>query len=167
MIFKIRAILDVEKDVIRDLLIDSSENLETLHNCITNAFGFNGQEMASYYRSDNDWNQGEEIPLFNMSDDPGAISMQKCLLNDTLLNEGDKLIYVYDFLSMWTFYIELSEIKEVAENNDLPKVVFAFGDAPESAPEKEFTAESSNEFDLDEDPFENLDEFDNIDDYDF
>ena len=167
MIYKIRAILDVEKDVIRDVLIDSAENLETLHNCISNAFGFNGQEMASYYRSDNDWNEGEEIPLFNMSDDPSVISMQSFALEDTLPIEGSKLIYVYDFLSMWTFYIELSEIKENTSNTDLPKIVFAFGDVPESAPEKEFTSESDGDFDLGDDTFDNVDEFDNIDDYDF
>lgn len=159
--------MDVEKDVIRDVLIDSAENLETLHNCISNAFGFNGQEMASYYRSDNDWNEGEEIPLFNMSDDPSAISMQSFALEDTLPIEGSKLIYVYDFLSMWTFYIELSEIKENTSNTDLPKIVFAFGDVPESAPEKEFTSESDGDFDLGDDTFDNVDEFDNIDDYDF
>ncbi len=168
MIYKIRAILDVEKDVIRDISIDSSNNLETLHNSIANAFGFNGQEMASFYRTDNDWNQGEEIPLFDMSEDEDALSMQNCNLKEMLIEKGEKLIYVYDFMSMWTFYIELSEIKKDTSDEGDPKIVFAFGDAPESAPEKEFTSESTNEeFDLDKDPFDNMDEFDNIDDYDF
>lgn len=168
MIYKIRAILDVEKDVIRDILINSTNNLENLHNVIANAFGFNGQEMASFYRTDNDWNQGEEIPLFDMSEDQNAISMQSCNLNETLIEEGEKLIYVYDFMSMWTFFIELSEIKDNSNDEGLPKTVFAFGDAPESAPEKEFTSESAtDEFGLDDDPFENMDQFDNIDDYDF
>jgi hypothetical protein len=102
-----------------------------------------------------------------MSDDPSAISMQSFVLEDALPIEGSKLIYVYDFLSMWTFYIELSEIKENTSNTDLPKIVFAFGDAPESAPEKEFTSESDGDFDLGDDTFDNVDEFDNIDDYDF
>lgn len=168
MIFKIRAILDVEKDVIRDVVIDSSNNLESLHNIIANAFGFNGQEMASFYRTDNDWNQGEEIPLFNMSEDENALSMQTCNIHEALINEGEKLIYVYDFMSMWTFYIELSEIKVNSDIDGLPKTVFAFGDAPETAPEKEFTSEPVNdEFGLDDDPFERMDQFDNIDDYDF
>ena len=160
--------MDVEKDVIRDILIDSSNNLETLHNTIANAFGFNGQEMASFYRTDNDWNQGEEIPLFDMSEDQDAVFMKNCILNETLIKEGEKLIYVYDFMSMWTFFIELSEVKENATDEKLPKIVFAFGDAPESAPEKEFKAEKLDDgFGLEQDPFENLDEFDNIDDYDF
>lgn len=162
MVYKIRAILDVDKDVIRDLLIDSSANLETLHKEIANAFGFNGQEMASFYRTDNDWNQGEEIPLFDMGD---GISMQSCVLIETLAKQGDKLIYVYDFMAMWTFYIELSESNLETEDT-LPKIVFAFGDAPENAPEKEFTAEAIGD-DFDEDPINDFDNFESIDDYDF
>ncbi len=168
MIYKIRAILDVKKDVFRDILIDSSNNLEDLHATIANSFGFNGQEMASFYRTDHDWNQGEEIPLFDMSEDGESFSMQQCILLETLVNKGEKLIYVYDFMSLWTFFIELSEIKEAVNNTNLPKVVFAFGDAPETAPEKEFKAEKLDDgFGLDDDPFENMDQFDNIDDYDF
>ena len=163
MIYKVRAILDVEKDVIRDILIDSSNNLEDLHKIIAKAFGFNGQEMASFYTSDTDWNQGEEIPLFDMSDAGESISMQSCILKDTLQNKEDKLIYVYDFMSMWTFYIELSD-NNIEESITAPKVVFAFGDAPEEAPEKAFEAEINLD---DEEEFDNQDIFDNIDDFDF
>ncbi|AOW19246.1 IS1096 element passenger TnpR family protein [Urechidicola croceus] len=169
MTYKIRAILDVENDVIRDILIDKSNNLETLHKVIANAFGFNGQEMASFYRTDNDWNQGEEIPLFDMSDAGESISMSTCIIEDTLKNDGDKLIYVYDFFSMWTFYVELTEVKSLPEDNlNLPKVVFAFGDAPETAPEKEFTSDNFNDdLDFDNDDFNEFGGFENIDDYDF
>ncbi|MDC9722605.1 MAG: hypothetical protein PSN34_07510 [Urechidicola sp.] len=164
MNYKIRAILDVEKDVIRDIEIHHSENLETLHKEIANAFGFNGQEMASFYITDTDWNQGEEIPLFDMGD---SISMQACNLKDTLTKKGEKLIYVYDFMAMWTFFVEVSEINETPKKES-PKVVFAFGDVPEKAPEKEFVADKlDNGFGSEDDEFENLDEFDNIDDYDF
>lgn len=168
MIYKIRAILDVKKDVLRDILIDSSANLETLHSTIANAFGFNGQEMASFYRSDIEWNQGEEIPLFDMSETGDSISMKQCILKDTLIEKGEKLIYVYDFMAMWIFFIELSEIKENYSKETLPKVVFAFGDVPETAPEKEFKAESTlDDFEFDDDEFNEMGEFDNIDDYDF
>ncbi len=163
MNFRIRVILDVKKDVIRDIEIHNSENLETLHKEIANAFGFNGQEMASFYRTDFDWNQGEEIPLFDMGD---GLSMLSCLLKDTLLHKGEKLIYVYDFMAMWTFFVEVSEIDK-ATKKEIPKIIFAFGDAPEKAPEKEFKAENLEDtFGLNEDEGE-FGEFENIDDYDF
>ena len=162
MNYKIRVILDVKKDVIRDIEIHNSENLETLHKEIANSFGFNGQEMASFYRTDTEWNQGEEIPLFDMGD---SISMQVCNLKDTLTKKGEKLIYVYDFMAMWTFFVEVSEINE-ATKKETPKVVFAFGDAPEKAPEKEFIADNLEDtFGLDDE--EDFGEFENIDDYDF
>ena len=101
--YKIRVILDTKKDVIRTLLVDDSINLESLHTTIAKAFGFKGQEMASFYKTDGEWAQGEEIPLFNMAEAGDDISMQNCILNETLTDENDKLIYVYDFLNMWTF----------------------------------------------------------------
>ncbi len=167
MIYKIRAILDVKKDVIRDVLIDSSNTLEDLHTIITNAFGFNGQEMASFYRTDNEWNQGEEIPLFDMSDAGESISMQSCVLSETLIKGGEKLIYVYDFMSMWTFFIELSDT-DIKTENGLPSVAFSFGDVPETAPEKEFVADKSEDvFGSDDDEFDEFGSFENIDDYNF
>ncbi|MBK5209552.1 MAG: hypothetical protein JJE44_08630 [Flavobacteriaceae bacterium] len=162
MAYKIRVLLDVEKDVIRDILVNETINLEDLHYIIAKSFGFQGLEMASFYRTNEDWEQGEEIPLFDMSDDGTALCMRKCLLKDVLTKEGDNLIYVYDFLSMWMFFVELSKIMDT-EEKDLPKIMLSIGTKPDKAPEKKFIAEDEfddlNDFD-DETDFENLDEFD-------
>ena len=61
-----RAILDTEEDVIRDFEIEASSSLEELHDALSQSFGFAGNEMASFYRSDGQWNQGEEMPLLDM-----------------------------------------------------------------------------------------------------
>ena len=162
--YKIRIILDTKEDVIRTILTDSNINLETLHTTIAKAFGFKGLEMASFYRSDEEWNQGEEIPLFNMAEAGEEISMQTCILNETLTKENDKLIYVYDFLNMWTFYVDVIEIS-AEKRNDLPQTILNVGEIPEIAPEKEFVADKlENEFgdegDID-------DEFGHFDDFDY
>lgn len=163
MAYKIRIILDVEEDVIRDIVVNESTNLEDLHFFIAKSFGFNGQEMASFYRSNNEWEQGVEIPLFDMSEDDIDISMSNCLLNSVFKKTGDKLIYVYDFFSMWTFFVELSEISSKNEK-DLPKIVFSFGHPPEKAPDKEFKSEKSYD---DDDYFLDNDDFEDINDVDF
>lgn len=158
--YKIRVILDTKEDVIRTILVDDTINLEILHTSISKAFGFEGNEMASFYRTDDEWNQGEEIPLFNMAEAGEAISMQSCILKETLPLENDKLIYVYDFFNMWTFYVEVIEIcDEIKE--DLPQTILSVGQIPDEAPEKEFIAESFDEDD------ELNDEFDPFDDFDF
>lgn len=158
--YKIRVILDTKEDVIRTFLIDNTVNLETLHNTIARSFGFEGSEMASFYRTDAEWNQGEEIPLFNMAEAGVGISMATEFIKDSLPEENSKLIYVYDFLNMWTFYVEVVEINNETTEE---KIVLSVGEIPEEAPEKEFKADDLGN-DL-KDEFE--DPFDDIDDYDF
>lgn len=160
--YKIRVVLDTEEDVIRTILVDNAINLETLHFTIANSFGFDGTEMASFYRTDHDWNQGEEIPLFNMSEAGEGISMQNSFLRKSLPNTNDKLIYVYDFLNMWTFYVEAVDILK-DDGNGLPKTILSVGEIPSEAPNKEFIAEDFGS-DLDD---EIRDEFDSLDDIDF
>ena len=46
MAYKIRVVLDVENDVIRDIIVNETINLEELHFIIAKSFGFKGQEMA-------------------------------------------------------------------------------------------------------------------------
>ncbi|EAQ41167.1 hypothetical protein [Polaribacter sp. MED152] len=162
--YKIRIILDTKEDVLRTVLVDDTINLESLHYIIAKAFGFEGQEMASFYRTDDEWNQGEEIPLFNMAEAGEAISMQTCILNETLPEENNKLIYVYDFLNMWTFYVDVVEINN-DKREDLPQTILEVGEIPNEAPEKEFVADKmGNEFE-DEDDLN--DEFGHYDDFDF
>ena len=159
--YKIRVILDTKEDVIRTITVNNAINLEELHLLIAKAFGFNGQEMASFYRTDNEWNQGQEIPLFNMSEFGDALSMSTCILNDTLGNNNEKLIYVYDFFQLWTFYVEVIEISNAFITE--PKVIMTVGEIPEDAPEKEFKAEKNEdsfEGEFSQDDFESLDDFD-------
>ncbi|MFY0604040.1 MAG: hypothetical protein JXQ93_08825 [Flavobacteriaceae bacterium] len=159
--YKIRIILDTQEDVIRTILVNDIITLEDLHISIAKAYGFEGKEMASFYLTDEEWNQGEEIPLFNMSDDPAALSMNSCILNEVLPNISDKLIYIYDFLKMWAFYVEIIEITSEPHSN-LPKTILSVGEVPEEAPEKEFVAEDFGENPNDEfnSEFESLDDFD-------
>ena len=163
--YKIRVILDTKEDVIRTIAVDKGINLEELHFSIAKSFGFGGQEMASFYRTDDEWNQGEEIPLFDMAEAGIDSSMASFILEETLLLENEKLIYVYDFMKMWTFYVELIEIAE-EKVAGLPSVILSVGEIPAKAPEKEFLADE-NESDFDEE-FDDDNDYDSYeDDYDF
>lgn len=159
MVYKIRVVLDVNQDVIRTIAIEGSKTLEDLHNTILKTFGFNGQQMASFYRTDDDWNQGEEIPLISMDESPNALSMTTTTIDQNIEDVGEKLIYVYDFLNMWTFFVELIEVSETIDG-ELPKLILSIGEVPEQAPEKEFKATQ----DQNDDPY-GLDEFGTVDDF--
>ena len=84
MIYRFRVILDnnTEDDVFRDLEIREGDTMEDLHNIITQSFGFDGMEMASFYVSDDQWNQGEEIAMMDMSEASNKVKM----MNQTKIN---------------------------------------------------------------------------------
>ncbi|MDX1326717.1 MAG: hypothetical protein R3299_03355 [Arenibacter sp.] len=159
MIYKIRIILDADKDIFRDLEVEASTTLEEFHDAITQSFGFLGNEMASFYTCDEEWNQDEEIALFDMSESGSDVRlMSEVLLSDVVTEANPKLIYVYDFLSMWTFFVELADTTEKIDGQSYPNILFSFGEIPDSPPEKKFEADES-EFDFDNtlDNYEDLD----------
>ena len=161
MIYRFRVILDTEEDVFRDLEIEKTATAEDFHNIITQAFGFDGSEMASFYLSNEQWDQGEEISLFDMSDGNSPVRlMNETRLEDIATDKSTRLIYVYDFLSMWTFMVELAEIAEYEPGREYPNVMFSHGELPDSPPEKNFEAEnlefSESDEDLDVDDYDNL-----------
>ena len=160
MIYKLRIILDTKQDVIREIAIKDSDTLEDLHNATVNAFGFDGLEMASFYMTDDNWDQGAEIPLFDMSETGDAVTMQHFVISDVIDSEKTKLIYVYDFLSLWSFFIELVDIVEDINEYELPALIFTLGTIPSEAPEKEFKSESMDGSDDDDDDDIDIDEFD-------
>jgi len=162
--YKIRIILDAKKDVIRTILVEDSINLETLHQTIAKSFGFDCLEMASFYQADRKWQQGKEIPLINMSDQVETTCMREQFLKKVMPSVGDKLIYVYDFLLLWVFYVETIEISDNKEYQ-LPKTILSIGKIPEKAPEKEFIAERTESDGYEEDEF-NDDLFESLDDID-
>jgi len=166
MIYRFRIILDndTDDDGFRDIEIRETDTLEDLHNAITQSFGFDGLEMASFYISNDEWDQGEEISMFDVSEGNSSVRlMSNTALNQVVHEAQTKLIYVYDFLSMWTFLVELSEIVDEAEGADYPNLMFVHGQIPDTAPEKNFEADDFNDFkdefedDLDIDDYSNLD----------
>ena len=165
MIYRFRIVLDndSEDDIFRDIEIRETDSFEDLHNTITQSFGFDGSEMASFYISDNDWNQGEEISLFDMSDGLNKTKlMGNTVLKDLIHEDQTKLIYVYDFLSMWTFYVELGEIVDEADGTDYPNLMFVHGQVPDEAPNKQFEAENLDDFNDFEDDID-VEDYDNLD----
>tara|TARA_R110001632_G_scaffold126424_2_gene239965 strand:- start:3742 stop:4251 length:510 start_codon:yes stop_codon:yes gene_type:complete len=158
MIYRFRIILDTEEDVFRDLEILKTATLEDLHNAVNQSFGFDGAEIGSFYLSDDEWNQGEEFSQFDMSETPGDVRiMHETILEDILSERQTKLLYVYDFLNMWRFMVELAEIAEPEDGVTYPNLMYVHGQIPEQAPDiafevekDDFESEFSDDYDVDD-----------------
>ncbi len=141
MLYKLRIFLETDgDDVYRDIEIQENATLEDLHNTIVNSFDFDGNEMASFYLTDEELNQGFEIPLFNMDDaNPNHNLMSNTLLKDVINKKNPNLLYVYDYFNMWRFLINLMGTGEEAPGIEYPQVAFAQGVRPETAPDIDFS----------------------------
>ncbi len=128
-IFKFRVIVDTEQDVFRDIEIETDATFEDLHRAILDGFDFEEGEMASFYMSNESWEKGLEIPLTEMGSDV-KLSMKSTKLNELAKQPADKILYVYDFLKMWIFYVELVEIKKDMPSTIYPRVALIYGEAP-------------------------------------
>lgn len=164
MIYRFRAILDTEEDVFRDLEIRSTDTLEDLHNAINQSFGFDGAEVAAFYLSDDTWLQGEEFTQFELGEGESQLRIMSETSLDGLLGEHQtRLIYVYDFLNMWRFLVELAEITEPEEGISYPNLMYVHGQIPDQAPDFEMDDQSKSD---NEDDYDEFDDDYNIDDLD-
>lgn len=180
--YKFRVLIDTEKseEIFRDVVISSTENFETFYRAIMAAYEFSGQELASFYVSNDSWDKGHEIALMDMElseslDSPSI--MGETLIQDLVTTSKQKFLLVYDFLRMWCFMIELIEV--IQEDFDSPMLDLSVGIAPsEYSKEIDLSGDSNaagsmglgNDFDdIFSDDFDDDDEFggfENIDDMD-
>ena len=153
MIYRLRVILDndTNEDVLRDIEIDKNSNLTDLQELILLSFNFSADQMASFYTVDEEWNQINEISLMNF--DESTDSMDSILIANILNSQNTKLLYIYDFMNMWTFYVELIEEAQEINNILYPRIIFSVGNVPEKAPDKKFTNEDTGKEELDEDEY--------------
>ena len=182
-IYKFRVLFDSKEEIFRDIEIKSTQNFFEFHEMIVASFGFDNSQMASFYLSNEQWEKGQEITLFDMqmNEDETAepvLVMEDLQLKTQINGLGDHFLYSYDFLDMKSFFIELLSMEEEKPGAFYPKVVYSQGELPKPEPENIVEVDKSNmsEEELanallaeagfgDEGNEMNEDKFDSLDDY--
>lgn len=136
MIYKIRVILDTKEDVFRDIEVRDKQTLFSLYKGIVSAFSLQGEELASFYESNKDWDEGKEIPLEDMGDTGNDETMADFQISEILPKVGNRMIFVYDYMEMWTFYVEVIAIEDKKAVFNYPLTVYRFGSMPLKAPKR-------------------------------
>ena len=163
MIAHLRIILDHNNDVFRDIHINTEDNLEQLHHAIVRAFTLKPEEMAAFYLSNEEWEQGEEIPLLSMLE--SSHEMKDITISGIFNKENSRLLYIQDFLTMWRFMIELENLLERSTQKELPATVLSFGKMPSEAPKVQFVSEEQKEDDPYGDVLDDFNDFEQFDEF--
>jgi hypothetical protein len=149
MQLKFRIILNVKNDVLRDIIVDSSISLIEFSNIISSEFGFDSSEISTFHHTDENWEQLEEIKIFKI-DDQDKI-MDNVSISNFFIAKDDKLIFIYDFLNYWTFFVELYEVGEFNINDEKYLTINSIGEVPKEAPSDIFSkSDETNQIDFDD-----------------
>ncbi len=144
-IYRFRVLIDHECEAVGDIEIRGDQTFLDLHHAIKDAFAFIGQEMASFYVSDEEWGKGPEIPLADLGfgedgGEPPAL-MEQVRISDHINSTTQRFVYAYDFLHMWMFMVELIQTEGTQPDVVYPRVVMSMGTAPdEHSKEDDLTA---------------------------
>lgn len=99
-------------DFRREITIDAEATFLDLHHIILDSVGYTKDQITSFFVCDDAWTKLTEITLIEMdtSFDEDNYIMEETHLNEGLEEEGQKLMYVFDYLTERAFYMELKEI---------------------------------------------------------
>jgi len=110
-IFTFRALSQEEDDFVLELQIRSNQTFYDLHKSVQKELNYDEGQMASFYLTNDEWEKEKEINLFDMFDDNhngnGLLKMEDTILEDKLINEKSKMLYIHDFFYERALFIEL------------------------------------------------------------
>jgi hypothetical protein len=169
MVYRFVILSDEVDNFRRDITIDSDATFFDLHNAILESVGYTKDQMTSFFICDEDWSKETEITLIEMGSNPEEDSyiMENVRLSEFLEDEGQQLIYVFDYLADRSFFVKLREIIP-GKSQKKAEIIRSDGQAPaqvSSIEDLSYTPQDTA-LDLGDDFFEdtvNLDEYDEED----
>ncbi len=94
-----------------EIVIDASDTFLRLRNTILEAAGYDKNQMDSFVICDDDWSKEKEVTYFDMDtdSDEDIWIMEDTPLDELLDDEGQKLKFVFDYMTDRYFYMILKE----------------------------------------------------------
>ncbi len=131
MIFLFRIVSDEVENFKREIEIDAYATFLDLKNAICEAVGFDKSQMCSFFLCDNKWEKEKEITLEDMGSDSAQDIwlMEDTILSDQIEDEGQRLIFVFDYMTDRALFIEMKEIITGKTLKD-PLCTLSVGQAP-------------------------------------
>ena len=112
MVYKFLLLSDEAELFSREIVIDADNTFFDLHEAILKSVKYDKSQMTSFFICNDDWEKEQEITLVEMdtSSEYDNLVMDKTILSDYVSEEGQKLLYVFDYMADRAFFIRLQEI---------------------------------------------------------
>ena len=169
MIYRFLILSDEVANFKREIQISSEATFLDLHHAILDATQYKREEISSFFICNDDWSKKTEITLVDMgaSYDADIYLMENTALEDLLTDEQQRLLYVFDYMTERSFFMELSEII-TGKTLEQPICSLSIGEPPVQTLSFDEMDKRTEYFDIGEDFYGdsdfNDDELDTIDD---
>ena len=112
MVFNFRIVSDEVDNFRREIQIDADATFLDLKNAICDSVNYDKNQMCSFFLCDDNWEKEKEITLEDMGSDSDqdVYLMDETILSDYIDDEGQRLIFTFDYLTDRSFFIEMKEI---------------------------------------------------------
>lgn len=152
-VYRFRLLIDEQDDFLRDIEIKPGQTFKDFHDIILKSVDIEGNELASFFICDQQWNKQQEITLIDMGlkepdaeideDDrkPVKVPIPVMIMEDVKLREviedpHQRILFEYNFLNPRIFFIELLKIVDGDTKKDYPECVKQEGTlTPSAAPD--------------------------------
>jgi hypothetical protein len=136
----LRAALEHDKSIYRDIEIEASKSLYKLAEAIVMAFDFDFDHAFGFYSDltpQKMWCTDPRYELFaDMGDaDPGVRGVKKTKTGDAFPAVGHGMIFLFDYGDEWHFRVSLKELGNKHGKTKYPRVVASEGEAPPQYPD--------------------------------
>lgn len=131
MIFNFRLVSDEVDNFKREIQIDASATFLDLKKAICESVGYDKNQMSSFFLCDRNWEKEKEITFEDMDIDADQEIwlMDESVLGDFIDDEGQKLLYVFDYITERSFFIEMTKMITGKSLKD-PVCTLSVGQAP-------------------------------------
>ena len=111
MVYRFKLVSDEVSNFAREIEIDSDSTFLQLRNAILDSVDYSKDELDSFFLCDEDWQRQEEITLEDMgsSSDCDIWLMEDTPVGELVEDEGQKLMFVFDYLTERSFFMEMKE----------------------------------------------------------
>lgn len=132
MVYRFKLVSDEADNFSREIEIDSESTFLQLRNAILDSVGYSKDELDSFFLCDDEWQKEEEITLEDMdtTSDKDTWLMEATPLYEMIEDEGQKLIFVFDYFTERCFFMEMKEAIP-GRNLSEPICTLKRGNAPE------------------------------------
>ncbi len=188
LIYRFKVRFEEQDDFLREIELLADQTFEDFHQALLGNLGLDPGMLASFFICDHRFRKKKEIKLVNQvntvehllnQEDENEIDasgkqtvMHKSELKDFIDDPHQRLIFLYDYLNKWTFYLELQKILPEDKAKTYPHISKSEGPVPReltATPKQIPGVETQMDFSFHDDQVapEDISGLDQIDDKDF